>query len=520
MLSLSRLTLLLCCAWAGTLLYGEMFTYWLPFWTCSWPHGEFSSSIMGIKQNPDDRLNVAVLADPQLMDRTSLGLPPESMVLEAAKFYTDLYMRRSFLSSILPFKPDIVLFLGDQFDGGPLLSDQEWKESLNRFKHIFYLKERGRDADIKLYYLSGNHDIGYSGLHSHHPEVISRFEKDFGLRNYRFSVQKVDFIVIDAQTLDGPTKGNFTSLTWDFIKNISKDPSPNSRVLLTHIPLHRPDGTPCGPHRVSPIINQRVSHAGPDQGITYQNYLTEKTSEKLLELIKPMLVLSGHDHDQCSVTHSTSFGPVVEHTLGTVSWQQGNLYPSFMLLSVFAPAVINTTQGHQVSTSLCFLPRQTHIYIWYLCLFAVTILMVSFWPSSGVGCWDRFVQVISSFITTTKEKNEDEDCEYEMVWDAEGSMHLVKKATPKALASSSNDTGLMGRGNAIARPAAKKYLRQEAEPSFAVDMSTDVKSAETCSGKSRAGRAAQRLVRILRLLLIIATVNVPLYIMLLFKDWI
>lgn len=59
------------------------------------------------------------------MDRTSLGLPPESMVLEAAKFYTDLYMRRSFLSSILPFKPDIVLFLGDQFDGGPYLSDQE-----------------------------------------------------------------------------------------------------------------------------------------------------------------------------------------------------------------------------------------------------------------------------------------------------------------------------------------------------------------------------------------------------------
>lgn len=34
-------------------------------------------------------------------------------------------------------------------------------------------------------------------------QVVSRFEKDFGLRNYRFTVQKVDFIVIDAQTLDG-----------------------------------------------------------------------------------------------------------------------------------------------------------------------------------------------------------------------------------------------------------------------------------------------------------------------------
>lgn len=76
------------------------------------------------------------------------------------------------------------------------------------------------------------------------------------------------------------------------------------------------------------------------------------------------------------------------------------------------------------------------------------------------------------------------------------------------------------RGNAVVRPAAKKYLRQEAESSFSVDISADVKSGETCSGKSRAGRAVQRLVRVFRLLSIIATVNVPLYIMLLFKDWI
>lgn len=71
--------------------------------------------------------------------------------------------------------------------------------------------------------------------------------------------------------------------------------------------------------------------------------------------------------------------------------------------------------------------------------------MVLLWPPSGVSCWVPFVQMISSFITTTKEKNEDEDCDYEMVWDAEGSMHLVKKAAPKALGSPSSDTGSMGR---------------------------------------------------------------------------
>jgi hypothetical protein len=33
----------------------------------------------------------------------------------------------------------------------------------------------------------------------------------------------------------------------------------NPKVLLTHIPLYRPDNTPCGPHRLSPVINQVFS---------------------------------------------------------------------------------------------------------------------------------------------------------------------------------------------------------------------------------------------------------------------
>ena len=59
------------------------------------------------------------------MDWTSLGLDPKSLALEAVQFYTDIYMRRSFRNSILPFGPDVVVFLGDQFDGGPSLTDQE-----------------------------------------------------------------------------------------------------------------------------------------------------------------------------------------------------------------------------------------------------------------------------------------------------------------------------------------------------------------------------------------------------------
>lgn len=59
------------------------------------------------------------------MDKTSLRLPAKSLALELVEFYTDLNMRRSFVASVLPFKPDVILLLGDYFDGGPYLSDEE-----------------------------------------------------------------------------------------------------------------------------------------------------------------------------------------------------------------------------------------------------------------------------------------------------------------------------------------------------------------------------------------------------------
>lgn len=50
----------------------------------------------------------------------------------------------------------------------------------------------------------------------------------------------------------------------------------------------------------------------------------------------------------------------------------------------------------------------------------------------------------SIFGDVTKEKNEDENCEYEMIWDAEGSMHLLKK-TSNAPNKLSSDKGVVER---------------------------------------------------------------------------
>ncbi|KAJ4844084.1 hypothetical protein Tsubulata_027514 [Turnera subulata] len=525
-----KVTLVLCAIWMATVFYGEMLAFWMPsLWSCSWPH-LLNPSING-GDTSSGYAKIAVITDVQLMDSTSLRLPPKSLGLEFAQFYTDLYMRRAFFESVLPFKPDVVLFLGDFFDGGPFMSDEEWQESLQRFKHIFGLNVEERHRNIQVRSIPGNHDVGYASIMSHKREVVRRYEKEFGTRNYGFTVGKVEFVAVDAQTLDGQPRGNLSYNSWELVKIVSEDVQVLPRVLLTHIPLYRPDHTLCGPHRNSPIINQRISYSAYTQEVVYQNYLSEESSKRLLELIKPVLVLSGHDHDQCTVTHSSKFGTAKEHTVGTFSWQQGNLYPSFMLLS--ASNTLNTSTSfpeEAVLTQLCFLPMQTHIYIWYLCLLALTLIAGLFWPSSGID-FGHPLSGLMSFVRLyggmfgggTKEKV-DEDCEYEMMWDAEGTMHLVKKSRNMP-PPSPNDRASVERGNAVMRPTAKRISSQDLEAAENTDSNGSgefdplIKLGHRTS-KSRTKMIIQRLVRAFLMVSVIAAVNVPIYMMLLFKDWV
>lgn len=78
----------------------------------------------------------------------------------------------------------------------------------------------------------------------------------------------------------------------------------------------------------------------------------------------------------------------------------------------------------------------------------MTLLLALLWPTFGLG-FSRQVSDIMGYITSTissnilrggmKEKNEDDNCEYEMMWDAEGSMHLIKKALKAPSTAASAD---------------------------------------------------------------------------------
>lgn len=124
--------------------------------------------------------------------------------------------------------------------------------------------------------------------------------------------------------------------------------------------------------------------------------------------------------------------------------------------------------------------------------------------------------LFKSLSDVVKEKNEDENCEYEEMWDAEGTMHLIKK-TKKVSSTVLNEGSSVERGNAVMRSKARKQTGPDAD-ALSQDVSIHIGSAR--SNKSRAKMMIWRLLRSLRALMIIAALNLPLYVLLVFKDWI
>ncbi|KAI5069640.1 hypothetical protein GOP47_0015941 [Adiantum capillus-veneris] len=469
-----------------------------------------------------EAVRVVVIADPQLTDRTTHGMQPDSFALKATQFYSDIYMRRAFRTTVMNLQPDEIIFLGDYFDGGPSLSATEFNASLDRFWHIFDQSKRGlrsRSVRVPYHFLFGNHDLGYAGVQSERPELLERYERAFGPIEHMDKIGAVNFVFADAQSLDGNLDDKHSKRAWSFVENVSTEAhKQDSKVLLSHIPLYRPDDTHCGALRSSEIINQRITWSrSAFNRIIYQNYLSEETTVRLLDLLRPVLVLSGHDHDQCSIKHRTSSVSVVEHTIGSFSWQNGNLYPSFLLLSVNSK--LPSTEEGILSSRLCFLPYQTFIYIWYAVLFIISLVTLLAWPPHGID----LSRLLSVFKPQGGAKAKDEDAlyDYEMVWDAEGSMHLIHKPSGHGGFKSTNQSA--ARSTALAQSVTKRT--SASDPSSTVTSPNEQTTPE--SSTSLVGRSSRStvtfIVRRLRQamgpLVALATLNVGLYVMMMMNDW-
>lgn len=177
-------------------------------------------------------------------------------------------------------------------------------------------------------------------------------------------------------------------------------------VLLTHIPLSRPDDAYCGPLRERGTIRRGA-------GFGYVNTLDEPVSQLLLSILRPTLILryletafalwymgtyaslhflrSGDDHDYCELDHplpppedpcsdpSCSALPLHarEVTAKSFSMAMNVRRPGFQLISLKPPPVNPSQADHSIVDRPCILPDQIEVYLWgYLPLFIGTLFLL------------------------------------------------------------------------------------------------------------------------------------------------
>ncbi|KAJ2894692.1 hypothetical protein MKZ38_007310 [Zalerion maritima] len=199
----------------------------------------------------------------------------------------------------------------------------------------------------RLINVAGNHDIGYAGDLT--VERLERFEKMFGKANYelRFELPvseaaaptilsgtnedsdrlppELRIVVLNNMNLDTPAIcSELQDATYGFINKVittstAVEYKGHFTVLLTHIPLYKPEGVCID----GPFFEFFEEDMG--SGLKEQNQLSEDASRGFLEGIyglsgnpygpgkghgRPGVILNGHDHEGCDTYHfvNQSFG--------------------------------------------------------------------------------------------------------------------------------------------------------------------------------------------------------------------
>lgn len=334
-----------------------------------------------------------------------------------------------------------------------------WLHEYDRFGKIFYKfwnagglnPEPGQRGRKIISSLPGNHDLGFGDKIK--ISVRNRFQAFFGDVNRVDVIGNHTFVSIDSVSLSASGSNHKVSaitrqvedflskvqtlkrrsvmrelafmagkdsliqyahkiedLETDNLTNFSPpDPGPGTAefptILLTHVPLYREPGTPCGPKRehwppATPPKGQRTP-VNPDErnaisiskGYQYQNVLSPDNSVRLISMIGNVTsVFSGDDHDYCEIEHHSDKNKVKEITVKSISWAMGIRRPGFLLLSMWNPVddsgrtlyssqidshvsasqATSTTQSH-----LCLLPDQISILINYVYLLLITLFTLS-----------------------------------------------------------------------------------------------------------------------------------------------
>ncbi|KAF2436583.1 hypothetical protein EJ08DRAFT_152731 [Tothia fuscella] len=330
-----------------------------------------------------------------------------------------------------------------------------WLKEYNRFGKMFFdtftkagvAPREGQNRRRRLIStLPGNHDLGFAnGVHE---EVRARFNAYFGEGNRVDIIGNHSFIQIDGVSLSANdhTKEDNEAIwkpTQEFLddiksiqnkamaeemrllygtesraryahttietdglaaaaiptfRDVNKGQLPT--ILLSHVPLYRDPGTPCGPHREhwpptldgmgKPLEKDDRNAISVSSGYQYQNVLSyDLTKDITTKIGNIKYAFSGDDHDYCEVVHMrypSGGGGIRETTVKSMSWAMGVRKPGFQILSLWNPINsdgVSTNTGEAagketLQSHLCLLPDQLSIFIRYGILLSITVSLLLF----------------------------------------------------------------------------------------------------------------------------------------------
>ncbi|XP_077126297.1 metallophosphoesterase 1 isoform X2 [Ranitomeya variabilis] len=303
-----------------TIFFCEFLVYYFVIIQCHWPDLKTSTS------PPPSPLKAMFLSDTHLLGEITGHW--------FDKFRREWQMERAYQSAIWLLQPDIVFILGDLFDEGKWSNSKAWEDDVARFQSMFR-----HPPHMELLVVVGNHDIGFHYEMTTHK--LNRFEKAFNLTSGKVITRKgINFVLVNSVALEGDNC-IICRAAEDQILEVSRQLNCSRK----HYPLYRKSDSACTGEDSATHEEKKV--------LFKEKYdvLSQDASQKLLWLIQPRLILSGHTHSACRVLH----GSAPEISVPSFSWRNRN-NPSF---------IMGLITDENFSLEKCFLPTEnTVIYIY------------------------------------------------------------------------------------------------------------------------------------------------------------
>ncbi|TFK44849.1 hypothetical protein BDQ12DRAFT_641844 [Crucibulum laeve] len=365
--------------WVVLAIIYEWGVFYWSLSSCKWP---VLDGVSQYYQLPGSRARVLLVADTQVQ-HPALPVHGSRWTNVLGRFIFDMNLKRNWWVAAR-MQPNVVIFLGDMLaNGRSARTERQFEEAADKFKSMFPVH-----FSTMVYYIPGNNDIGM-GFFTPLSERVRDFYKDaFGPLNQQFRISGHDFIGLDAPGLvDEDYQRHSKMVTFQdwrplpqgpvsFVKRVAMNES-HPVILLTHIPLARPDSAHCGPLREKGTIQRGVGHG-------FQNTLGRLTTTFLLSTLRPLAIFSGDNRDYCehyhippSPQHILSSTPIREVTVKSFSMSKHIRRPGFQLLSLIDPASTTSPHGRSFADMPCHLPDQHGIYTWiYLPFLTITFFLV------------------------------------------------------------------------------------------------------------------------------------------------